>query len=299
MIQENNENIAEGLSVIIPVFNEKNSVESTAKRVATVLSAQNVDYEIIAVDDGSKDGSGQLLDSLAVNKLVVIHHQENRGYGASLKTGIKSAIYPWIMLTDADGTYPIEKMPELIREAGGYDMVIGARTGQKVHDSFFRKIGRGIVRKFASYVSGHKIEDINSGLRIFKKEDAKRFWNLFPDGFSFTTTITVASLTRGHKLKYIPIDYHKRSGKSSIKPAKDFVGFLSLITRLAIYYRPLKVFTPLAIFLFVFSFAILFYSLFVLHQVWDATWAVLFISAIQIQIFGFIADMIVKRFYND
>lgn len=288
-----------GVSVIIPVFNEKNSVESTIRRVDTVLPSQNLDYEIIAVNDGSIDESGAVLDSLSGNKLTVIHHKQNRGYGASLKTGIKAAKYQWILVTDADGTYPIEKMPDLIQESGNCDMVIGARVGQKVHDSFFRKIGRGIVRKFASYISGHKIVDINSGMRIFKKEDAVRFWNLFPEGFSFTTTITVASLTRGNIIKYIPIDYHKRTGKSSIRPAKDFAGFLSLITRLAIYYRPLKVFTPLAIGLFLLSFAILFYSLIVLGQVWDATWAVLFISSIQIQIFGFIADMIVKRFYND
>lgn len=294
--------IKEGLikvSVIIPVFNEEGALSATFSSVSKILTENSVEHEIIAVNDGSNDNSGSILNNLKIDKLNVIHHRTNRGYGASLKTGIRSSKYPWILITDADGTYPINRIPDLIKHAKDNDMVVGSRSGGKVHDTFFRKIGRGIVRKFASYVTGADIKDINSGLRIFKKEDAEKFWHLFPEGFSFTTTITVASHTKGNKIEYLPIDYYKRAGQSSIKPAKDFVGFLSLIARLAIYYRPLKVFVPVALLLFFASWFVLLYSYFIMHQIMDATFAVLVISSVQIMIFGFIADMIVKRFYND
>lgn len=298
-MSDQNENKLDGITIIIPVYNEKDSVKATIESLHLVLANQNLAYEIIAVNDGSSDGSDKILNSLPEQQVVTIHHDKNLGYGAALKTGIKSARHPWIIITDADGTYPVDRVPDLIFHAKNNDMVVGARLGKKVHDTIFRKIGRGIVRGFASYVTGQKISDINSGLRIFKKADALRFWNLFPDGFSFTTTITVASHTSGNRVKYLPIDYHKRSGNSSIRPTRDFVGFMSLIARLAVYYRPLKVFTPLALFLFFLSWGVLFYSYFFLHQILDATWAVLFISSIQIQIFALIADMIVKRFYSD
>jgi len=238
------------------------------------------------------------LKSLSIPNLNIIHHLVNKGYGASLKSAIKEARYPWILITDADGTYPINSIPELLKYAGEYDMVVGSRNGKKVRDTLPRKIGRGIVRKFASYVSGAKIQDINSGLRIFKKEDAEKFWHLFPDGFSFTSTITVASHANGNRVKYLPIDYHKRAGKSSIKPAKDFIGFLSLIAKLAIYFRPLKVFIPAGIFLMALAIAMVIGGYLWRGEIFDATFAVLFITGVQVLIFGFMADMIVKRFYT-
>jgi len=287
------------ISTILPIFNEADSVAKTICSLDQVMGNLNINYEIIAVNDGSTDKTEEILASLSLDNIKIVSHDKNRGYGASLKTGIKIAQHPWILITDADGTYPEHHIPELIAETRKHDMVIGARNGVKVHDTFFRKIGRGIVQKFASYVSGSKIEDINSGMRIFKKENAEKFWSLFPDGFSFTSTITVASHSNGHRVKYIPIDYNKRSGKSSIKPAKDFIGFMSLIAKLAIYYRPLKVFVPLALILWILAVTTVFVSYFWLGYLLDATIAVLLISGVQVLIFGFLADMIVKRFYND
>lgn len=289
----------EGVSVVVPVYNEKGAVSDTVRQLTSTLGSAHVPWEIILVDDGSRDGSAQVLDGIRQEHVSVIHHRANRGYGASLKTGIKAAVHPWILITDADGTYPINRIPDLIREAASADMVVGSRSGANVHKRFFRSIGRDIVRRFASYVAAADIPDINSGLRIFKKEDALRFWNLFPEGFSFTTTITVASHTKGNLVTYLPIDYYKRTGSSSIKPAKDFIGFMSLIARLSLYFRPLKVFVPLSIGLIALSGITLGYGILVLHEVLDATWAVMFITGIQTLIFGFLADMIVKRFYSE
>lgn len=287
------------ISVIIPVFNEKDAISATFASLEAVLFKAQIEYEIISVNDGSTDGSDALLDSLNMKNFSVIHHTINRGYGASLKTGITHAQHPWILITDADGTYPIESIPSLLGHMQSYDMIVGARSGQNIHDAISRKIGRSIVRGFASYVSGAKIEDINSGFRLFKKEHAKKFWHLFPDNFSFTTTLSVASHTEKHGVKYVPIDYLKRSGKSSINPTKDFIGFISLVTRLAIYFRPLRIFVPLSLFLFILSWAILIYGYVSSGTIFDATWAILIMASVQILLFGLLADVMVKRLYNN
>lgn len=288
----------EPVSVIIPVFNEREAVLRTLHTIRDTLRTHTIEHEIIAVDDGSSDGSGTILDSVNETGIRVIHHDINRGYGASLKTGIRAARYPLIMITDADGTYPIDRMPDLIAKTAQARMVVGSRHGEHVHDTLTRKIGRGIVRRFAAYVSGGTIHDINSGLRIFRKEDAERFWHLFPEGFSFTSTITVAMLTSGLSVLYIPINYHKRVGASSIKPLKDFVGFMSLVMRLAVYFRPLRVFVPLSAALFVAAWLVMGGSLLFMHQALDSTWAVLLGASLQTLLFGFLADMIVRRFYS-
>lgn len=286
------------VSIIVPVYNEKESVEKTLRDLVSVCASCTAEFEIIAINDNSSDGSGDVLAAFNTSEITVINHPVNRGYGASLKSGIRVARFPWILIVDADGTYPINKIPELISLSDECDMVVGSRNGDKVHDTFLRSIGRGMVRKFASYISGHKIQDINSGLRIFKKEDALRFWHLFPEGFSFTSTITVAEHSHSLSVKYLPIDYHKRVGKSSIRPIKDFFGFMSLIAKLAIYFKPLKVFIPAGIFLIVLAMALVVGGYFWFGQIFDATFAVIFITGIQVFIFGFIADMIVKRFYS-
>ena len=290
------------ISVVVPVYNEAGAVGDTLKTISETLTAKHIEHEIIAVNDGSKDQSQAILDALAIPHLKVIHHPENRGYGSSLKTGIKAAQHPWILITDSDGTYPIDRIPDLVEHLDNYDMVVASREKngiQRVHDTIARKIGRGLVRWFASYVTGHQIKDINSGMRIFKKEDAQRFWHLFPEGFSFTTTITVASHNHGNTIKYVPIDYFKRAGVSSIKPAKDFVGFMSLIMRLAVYYKPLRVFVPISIILLGLSIIVLFGSWFFLGRILDSTFAILVIASLQTLFFGMIAEMIVKRFYRE
>ncbi|MFY9457884.1 MAG: glycosyltransferase family 2 protein [Candidatus Spechtbacterales bacterium] len=287
------------ITVVIPVFNERDAILTTFTSLDIALSATQAEYEIIAVNDGSTDGSDAILNNLNIKNFFVVRHPINRGYGAALKTGITHAKYPWILITDADGTYPVESIPSLLEHMHSHDMVVGARSGQNIHDTLSRKIGRGIVRVFASYVSGAKIEDVNSGFRIFKKEHAKKFWHLFPDGFSFTTTLSVASHTERHGVKYIPIDYRKRSGKSSINPAKDFLGFLSLVTRLAIYFRPLKIFVPLSFSLFALSWIVLVYGYLSSGTIFDVSWAILLITSVQVLLFGFLADIMVKRSYNN
>ncbi len=283
------------ISVVIPVYNEERSVEETIKKAKFFLNKNRVAYEIIVVNDGSKDLSREILEN--IDDIKLINHPYNQGYGASLKTGIKASKGKYILITDADGTYTIENIPRLLKYAGKYDMVVGARTGKKVYIPLSRRPAKFILSTLANFLSKKYIPDLNSGFRIFKKELALRFFHLFPSNFSFTTTITLAALTNDYTVKYIKIDYRKRKGKSSIKPIHDFLNFSSLIFRISIYFNPLKIFVPLSFFFLFLGTArileILIRTNF--QERLSLTGMLFFILGIQTLLLGVIADLIVKR----
>ena len=166
--------------------------------------------------------------------------------GVDSQTGLTHATGDWIVIMDADLTYPPERIPELLARLNEADMVVGARTGESVKIPWVRKPAKWMLTQLANRVAGEKIPDLNSGLRAFRKEIAMRYLHLFPDGFSFTTTITLASLCDGLRVEFVPIDYTKRSGKSKIRPLRDTFNFLVLIIRMAAYFEPLRVFLPAA-----------------------------------------------------
>ena len=286
------------ISIIIPVFNEVNTVFQTINDIYAFIVKEGLTSEIIVVNDGSTDGSREILEK--IQNITLLNHHINRGYSTSLKTGISKAKYDWILTIDGDGSHLASQISKLIPFIDEYDLIVGARTGKDAHDTTSRKFGRKIITKFAQYISNAKIEDINSGFRLFKKEIAQKFWHLFPEGFSFSTTLTVASHVRHYAVKYAPVEVHKRKGgNSTIKPAKDFIGFLNLVTRLAIYFKPLKVFVPLSILSIGSAMAVVFIDYFITGEVLDTTFAILVTAGIQMLVFGLIAEMIVKRFYND
>jgi len=278
------------ISVIIPAYNEEKSISETIEQINKVLYGRN--FEIIVVDDGSKDNTAKIAQE---HECHVLKHEQNRGYGASLKSGIRLAKSDIIAITDADGTYPNERLPELLDLLPEYDMVVGARTGSKVHISLIRRPAKWVLGLLANYLTGTKIPDLNSGLRVFKKEIPEKYWGIFPNGFSFTTTITMASLCNNFLVKYIPIDYYKREGKSKIRPISDTIGFFSLIMRTILYFNPLKIFLPLSIFIFLLGLVVMFYTAFVIGRVMDISVIVILLSSMQILAIGLIADIIVKR----
>jgi len=273
------------LSIIIPVYNEEKAIKQTIKD----LKKQNLDCEIIVVNDASTDKSKEILEN--INGIKLINHPYNKGYGAALKTGIKESKNEWILIIDADGTYPTESISEMIKHTNKYDMIIGAR---KKYRPFYGKPAKWFLNKFASYLTESKVLDLNSGLRIFKKQIVLDFWNLFPERFSFTSTLTMVCLVHDYKVKNIKINYFKRKGKSKLKLIKSFKKFFGLVIKLALYFRPLKIFVPLSFTLFLVGIIIFFYSLFFTPKILDTTTAIFIISSIQILAIGMLADLIVK-----
>lgn len=297
------------VSVVVPAFNEAQSVRQTIQGIQEVLDKTGITGEIVLVDDGSSDGTAALAESAGAR---VLRHKNNMGYGASLKTGIRNVSYETIVITDADGTYPIDMIPELIRrmEESGADMVVGARTGDEVAIPLIRKPFKWIVRRLAQYIAERPIPDLNSGLRAFRKNMALQYFNLYPNGFSFTSTITVASMCDNCKVEYIPINYYHREGKSKIVPV-DFFAFVMLVLRLSVLFKPLRVFVPVSLFCFSVGFLKLVHdvamginissdtgaSLMVLPIV-SSTAIAFLLASLQILLVGMVAEALAKRSFG-
>lgn len=235
------DNSVKNVSIVIPAFNEGLAVREGIVELREILAATDIEAEIIVVDDGSKDNTAREAKAAGAR---VIQHRSNRGYGASLKTGILAASYDVIAITDADGTYPAKYLPEMLAELEHADMVVGSRTGADVNIPLSRKPAKWFLRVMANYVSNTKIPDLNSGLRVFRRDVAMQYFAILSDQFSFTTTITLAMLCDKYAVTYLPIDYRKRQGKSKIMPW-DAGSFAVLIMRVAMLFRPLRVFMPL------------------------------------------------------
>ena len=283
------------ISIIVPTFNEEESIAEVIGTIETAMRAYEIEHEIIVVDDGSTDKTLEIVRSKGVK---IVRHDQNRGYGAALKSGIARANYDLIAITDADGTYPASDIPVLSKHINddGYDyaMVVGSRTGDHVKIPFLRKPAKWLLGQLANYLSECKIPDLNSGLRVFKRELVERFYDLLPDAFSFTTTITIAALTNGYQVKYVPINYYQRRGRSSIKPLRDFLGFVSLIVRLIVYFKPLNFFLPASLALLVVGLSKALIDVF--HQNYFGVGsAIVILTAIQIGFLGLLADLILKR----
>lgn len=282
-------------SVIIPCFNERDSIVNTVESIMGTLGRYD-SFEVVVVNDGSTDGSCELLKDIesTMDRLVVIHHDVNRGYGASLKTAIRRARGERIVITDADGTYPIEDIPKLLDLAGSHDMVVGARVGAKVKYPLIRKIPKLFLVKYASWIAGRKIPDMNSGLRVFKREIALQFMHMYPDGFSFTTTITLAHLTNSYTVHFEPIGYEKRVGKSKIQPVRDTLRFVHLIMRMGMYFAPLRVFSPLILLLSASFVGSVTYDIVELNNLTDKS-LILLMFTLNTSLFALLADMVDKR----
>jgi len=283
--------IKKEISVVVPVYNEQKAVRETIAGIKSVISSLKHNIEIIAVDDGSYDRSNEILSKIPGIRLI--RHPYNIGYGAAIKTGIKKAKGDWILIIDGDGTYPENRIPDLIRGTDRYDMIIGARTGKKVEIPFIRKPAKFIIGALASFVTSRHIPDLNSGLRIFKKDITLKYMQMFPDRFSFTTTITLICLTKGYFVRYVPINYYRRRGISKMR-AQDFINFITLIVRIIMYFKPLKFFIIPCILLFLSGFVYAVFQI-VLSQNIGQLPIILILSGLQIGFLGLLADVIVKQ----
>jgi len=236
------------VSVILPAYNEEESLAEEIRKIRESLDKAKIHYEFIVIDDASTDRTFEVAKKTGV---TVIRHERNKGVGGARKTGILAAKSDVIITSDADGTYPAEPIPEMIREIKNYDMVIGARVAEKGTLFVIRKPAKYLIRKLASYLAGYSIPDLNSGLRIFKKSVALKYFYLLPDTHSWESTITLAFLCNHQKVKYIPISYFKRTGGvSSFHPIKDTYNYMSLMIRTILYFNPLRIFLPATVAIF-------------------------------------------------
>lgn len=282
-------------SIIIPIYNEEESISKVIADIRRYLPEKEYDYEIVAVNDGSTDKTRRILEQ--IDNIKIINHPENKGYGSSIKKGINRSDGEYIFIIDADGTYPVDAMPEFLKYAKDYDMVSGYRQGKNLDHRWLysQKLAKLILKRLAGYVTGTKIPDINCGLRIFRKDIAKNFWNLYPEGFSFTATSLVAFLSNGYSVKFIPIDYHKRSGKSTLKPLRSFTAFINLILKISLFFKPIRVFVPASILILFIAVGITAYGMFFKGIFFDTTLILFSVMALQTFFFGLLAETIVHN----
>jgi glycosyltransferase involved in cell wall biosynthesis len=282
------------LTIIVPAYNEAKGIGPVLASIKATMDDASLDHEILVVDDGSQDGTAAVAETAGFR---VLRHPQNRGYGAALKTGIRYAAHELIAITDADGTYPNERIPALYALAvvGEYDMVVGARTGEEVHIPLIRRPAKWALNRLADHLARAHIPDLNSGLRLFRKELAEQYMHYLPSGFSFTTTLTLALLTNEYRVCYEPISYHKRVGKSKINPIKDTLNFTGLIVRTVMYFAPLRVLLPISGTLLLLALAVLVASALFTDRIMDVTVIVITMTALQIAVLALVADLVEKR----
>lgn len=282
-------------TIVVPCYNEEDAIEHTLVELERAM-ADALEYELIVVNDGSSDRTGQILAEIAPSfpRLRVIDHALNRGYGAALKTGIRASSAPLVAITDADGTYPNERLAELIRLCARHDMVVGARIGPGVIYSNLRAFPKFFLKRWVSFIARRPVPDINSGMRVFRKDIAERFFNILPNTFSFTITITLAMLTTFRDVLFVPISYAPRQGRSKIKPIADTWRFIKLILRTGVYFAPVRAFSPLLGLLALATVLSLLYDIFVLHDLTETS-QLFALFTINTALFILVADMIDKR----
>lgn len=229
------------ISVVIPALNEEIAIGATIAGISEVLTAAKlVPFEIVIVDDGSTDRTGVIA---AAEGAKVVRHPHNVGYGRSLKNGIAAAQYDIIAICDADGTYPVSAIPELVRlHREGFDMAVGQRQGPHYRESMLKMPMRALLRFLVEWTAGRRVPDVNSGLRVFSRTAVMPYFSHLCDTFSFTTSMTLAYMMTGRFVAYTPIDYFERAGRSKVRLFRDALRTLQYVVEAILYYNPLKLF---------------------------------------------------------
>jgi glycosyltransferase involved in cell wall biosynthesis len=274
------------LSIVIPAYNEEGAVRQIIEDVRREMDPTGVPYEVIVIDDGSSD---RTLEIARETGAIVDNNQVNTGYGASLKRGIRHAQYEYVAIIDADGTYPARYLPDMLLMCRHQDMVVGDRGAAMKNVPWIRKPAKWVLNTFASFLAERRLNDLNSGLRVFRKSELVPFIPLLPQKFSFTTTITLCMSCNGKRMIYTPIEYGKRVGKSKIRPV-DFLNFIILVLRMTVLFNPLRVFIPLGLALMAVGVIKFVYDIYMDNL--SETTIFAFLSALIIWSWGLIADMI-------
>lgn len=289
------------VTVVLPCYNEVGHVLAEIERIAAALDESEYSYDLDVYDDCSSDGTRELLAELAESgrfpRLRYFPRNRNGGSGTIRRIGSQQARGEYVVWTDADMTYPNERIPEFVRtleQDPAYDQVVGARTTEEGTYKLLRVPAKWAIRKIAERLTGTKIPDLNSGLRAFRREVSLPYLPLLPPGFSCVTTLTVSFLSNAHDVKYVPIDYAKRAGRSKFHFTKDAYRYILQVLRMVMYFNPLKVLMPLALWILGLGFAKIVYDL-IAHpfRITGATILVM-VMGFQIAALGLIGDLIVR-----
>ncbi|WP_283139837.1 glycosyltransferase family 2 protein [Rhizohabitans arisaemae] len=286
-------------TIVLPCYNEQDHVIDEVERICKAMDASGYPYELLAVDDFSTDATLARLEEAAPrfpNMRVVAFHR-NGGSGTVRRIGTQRARGEIVVWTDADLTYPNERIPELIailEKDQGVDQVVGARTSEQGSHKFLRVPAKWFIRKIAEVLAGTAIPDLNSGLRAFRKSVAQPYLRLLPPGFSCVTTITLAFLSNQHVVRYVPIEYAQRAGRSKFHFVSDAYRYILQVLRMVMYFNPLKVLMPPALGLV---------GIAVVKGVWDmirhpfyfpASTVMVFLTGLIIGSMALLADLIVR-----
>ncbi len=240
------------VTIVLPCYNEEGHVTAEIERISAAMDASGYSYELVCVNDASTDDTLAKLYEAAprFENMEVVHFHRNGGSGTVRRIGTQRARGEIVVWTDADMTYPNDRIPELVQileKDPTIDQVVGARTSEQGTYKLLRVPAKWFIRKFAERLTGAKIPDLNSGLRAFRREVSLPYLRLLPPGFSCVTTITMSFLANQHELYFLPIDYYKRAGKSKFKFGKDAYRYILQILRMTMYFNPLKALMPLAL----------------------------------------------------
>lgn len=278
------------VSIVLPAYNEARVVSGLIADIKkTIDKITDYRFEIILVDDGSTDKTGENAKAVGAK---VIRHPYNKGVGAARKTGIRQSKGEIILMMDADGSYSVDDLPKILNYFPEFDQVIGWRQKEIGRLRFLRFLAKSSIRKLASYLTGVKIPDLNSGMRAFKKKVMRKYLWLIPNGFSCVTTMTMTFLANDHQVKWVPITYKARIGHSKFRPTEDTLNYFFTVIRLVLIYHPLKVFIPVGL-VFLFSASLKgFYSFFTSGEPRMTELMLLMVGFFVISI-GLLADLIV------
>ena len=286
------------VSVVLPCYNERDHVELEIKRISAALLEAGLSYELICVDDGSTDGTRELLETTPGIRTILL--PRNQGSGTARRIGTQQARGQVVVWTDADMTYPNDRIPELVAQLDEtYDQVVGARRTEAGTYKLFRVPAKWAIRQLACWLTNTPIPDLNSGLRAFKRSVAQPYLRLLPSGFSCVTTITLAFLSNGHPVKYVPIDYVKRSGRSKFHPVRDAYNYIIQVLRMVMYFNPLRVLMPVGLTLMAATGAKLVFDLIVHNLRVTGSTVLVGLAAFNIMAIALLADLVVRRTADD
>lgn len=287
--------IENSVSVIIPAYNEEAVILEFLLKLKSIMLTNFKNYEIIVVNDGSTDNTLKMIEDQ--KDIAIISHPYNKGNGATVRTGIRAATKDFVIMLDSDGQHDVNDIIPIAELLSTYDCVIGARTDES-DGSLHRNTANKIYNLFASYMTGMKIKDLTSGFRGFRRNVIKQFLYLFPNGFSYPTTSTLAVIKAGYNLTFFPIKAQKRVGKSKIKIFRDGGRFFMIIIKITSLFSPLKIFLPVSLLFIASGFAHMIYKIFIMNGKYTQFSVFLITAGILFFLIGLVSEQITSLRYS-